>query len=154
MQASDGAKTLDVVAAAEILAPPETTEQDPAPAPRLLQPPADGNASSHTTEVLKVSTRSRPSAVAGAIAGVMRNRGSVEVQSIGAGATNQAIKAVAIAYGYLWDEGIKLCCVPTFVTLSINGDQRTGIQLLVQLQPASTAPSGVDQAVLTAHISS
>lgn len=146
MQASDEAKTLDVVAAAEILAQPESAQQDPALAPGLSRPPADDDASSHLTEVLKVSTRSRPSAVAGAIAGVMRSRGSVEVQSIGAGATNQAIKAVAIAYGYLWDEGIKLCCVPTFVTLTIDGGQRTGIQLLVQLQPALTAPSGVDQA--------
>jgi stage V sporulation protein S len=127
---------LDVVAEAENIPRPEVTQQEAAPALWPSQPAVDLNAPSHANEVLKVSTRSRPSAVAGAIAGVMRERGSVEVQSIGAGATNQAIKAVAIAHSYLWDEGIKLCCVPTFVTLTIDGDQRTGIQLLVQHQPA------------------
>lgn len=135
MQAPNGTNTLDIVAEAVNQAQPETVQQDVAPAAPLSQPAAV-NVQSHTTEVLKVSTRSRPSAVAGAIAGVMRERGSVEVQSIGAGATNQAIKAVAIAHAYLWDEGIKLCCVPAFVTITIDGDLRTGIQLLVQQQPA------------------
>jgi stage V sporulation protein S len=136
MQAPNGANTLDVVAEAEHLPQPEAAQQETAATSWQAPPAVDVSASSHANEVLKVSTRSRPSAVAGAIAGVMRERGSVEVQSIGAGATNQAIKAVAIAHSYLWDEGIKLCCVPTFITLTIDGDQRTGIQLLVQHQPA------------------
>lgn len=83
------------------------------------------------TEVLKVSTRSRPSAVAGAIAGVIRESGSAEVQSIGAGATNQAIKAVAIARSYLLEEGIDIVCVPSFIDVSIDDEERTAIRLLV-----------------------
>jgi len=86
----------------------------------------------HTTEVLKVSTRSRPSAVAGAIAGVIRDSGHVEVQSIGAGATNQAIKAVAIARSYLLEEGVDIYCVPAFIDVSIDSEERTAIRLLVQ----------------------
>ena len=86
----------------------------------------------HSTEVLKVSTRSRPSAVAGAIAGVLRDSSSVEVQSIGAGATNQAIKAVAIARSYLQDEGIDIVCVPSFIDVAIDSEARTAIRLLVQ----------------------
>jgi stage V sporulation protein S len=85
-----------------------------------------------STEVLKVSTRSRPSAVAGAIAGVIRDSGSVEVQSIGAGATNQAIKAVAIARSYLAEEGVDIVCIPSFIDVAIDSEERTAIRLLVQ----------------------
>lgn len=95
---------------------------------------------SHATpvgvEVLKVSTRSRPSAVAGAIAGVLRQRDHVEVQSIGAGATNQAIKAIAIARAYLRDDGIELGCVPFFMDVAIDGEDRTALRLLIQHLPA------------------
>jgi len=84
-----------------------------------------------STEVLKVSTRSRPSAVAGAIAGVIRESGSAEVQSIGAGATNQAIKAVAIARSYLLEEGIEIVCVPSFIDVSIDEEERTAIRLQI-----------------------
>ena len=87
-------------------------------------------------EVLKVSTRSRPSAVAGAIAGVIRESGSAEVQSIGAGATNQAVKAVAIARSYLLEEGIDIICVPSFIDVAIDEEERTAIRLLVQRRPA------------------
>ncbi len=90
----------------------------------------------HTTEVLKVSTRSRPSAVAGAIAGVIRDSGHVEVQSIGAGATNQAIKAVAIARSYLLEEGVDIYCVPAFIDVSIDSEERTAIRLLVEKRNA------------------
>jgi stage V sporulation protein S len=83
-------------------------------------------------EVLKVSTRSRPSAVAGAIAGVIRESGVAEVQSIGAGATNQAIKAVAIARSYLSEEGIDIFCVPAFIDVAIDEEERTAIRLLIQ----------------------
>ncbi len=89
----------------------------------------------HSAEVLKVSTRSRPSAVAGAIAGVIRESGSAEVQSIGAGATNQAIKAVAIARSYLQEEGIDIVCVPSFIDVAIDEEERTAIRLLVQQRP-------------------
>ena len=85
-----------------------------------------------SAEVLKVSTRSRPSAVAGAIAGVIRESGTAEVQSIGAGATNQAIKAVAIARSYLSEEGVDIVCVPSFIDVSIDDEERTAIRLLVE----------------------
>ena len=90
-----------------------------------------GRTDHHNAEVLKVSTRSRPSAVAGAIAGVIRESGSAEVQSIGAGATNQAIKAVAIARSYLQEEGIDIVCVPSFIDVAIDDEERTAIRLLV-----------------------
>jgi stage V sporulation protein S len=85
-----------------------------------------------TAEVLKVSTRSRPSAVAGAIAGVIRENGMAEVQSIGAGATNQAIKAVAIARSYLNEEGIDIVCIPSFIDVAIDDEERTAIRLLIE----------------------
>lgn len=85
-----------------------------------------------SAEVLKVSTRSRPSAVAGAIAGVIRENGTAEVQSIGAGATNQAIKAVAIARSYLNEEGIDIFCVPSFIDVAIDDEERTAIRLLIE----------------------
>jgi len=85
-----------------------------------------------TAEMLKVSTRSRPSAVAGAIAGVIREFGVAEVQSIGAGATNQAIKAVAIARSYLREDGIDIACVPSFIDIAIENQERTAIRLLVE----------------------
>jgi stage V sporulation protein S len=86
----------------------------------------------NATEVLKVSTRSRPSAVAGAIAGVIRESGLAEVQSIGAGATNQAIKAVAIARSYLNEEGIDIICVPSFIDVAIDNEERTAIRMLIE----------------------
>ncbi len=86
-------------------------------------------------EVLKVSTRSRPSAVAGAIAGVIRESGRAEVQSIGAGATNQAIKAVAIARSYLQEEGIDIVCVPSFIDVAIDDEERTAIRLVILSRP-------------------
>jgi stage V sporulation protein S len=88
-----------------------------------------------SAEVLKVSTRSRPSAVAGAIAGVIRENGAAEVQSIGAGATNQAIKAVAIARSYLNEEGIDIFCVPSFIDVAIDDEERTAIRLLIERRP-------------------
>jgi stage V sporulation protein S len=85
-----------------------------------------------SAEVLKVSSRSRPSAVAGAIAGVIRDNGMAEVQSIGAGATNQAIKAVAIARSYLSEEGVDIVCTPSFIDVAIDEEERTAIRLLVE----------------------
>ena len=92
----------------------------------------DGNTYRVQAEVLKVSTRSRPSAVAGAIAGVIRESGTAEVQSIGAGATNQAIKAVAIARSYLQEEGIDIVCIPAFIDVAIDEEERTAIRLVIQ----------------------
>ena len=83
-------------------------------------------------EVLKVSSRSNPNAVAGALAGVVRQEGYVEVQVIGAGALNQAIKAIAIARGYVAPSGIDLVCIPTFADVEIQGEGRTAIRLSVE----------------------
>jgi stage V sporulation protein S len=83
-------------------------------------------------EVLKVSARSRPSAVAGAIAGVVREAGRAEVQAIGAGATNQAVKAVAIARDYLLETGIEAICLPAFIDVTIDDEDRTAIRLIVE----------------------
>src|SRR5919202_7139165 len=83
-------------------------------------------------EVLKVSSRSNPNAVAGALAGVLRQSGAVEVQVVGAGALNQAIKAIAIARGFVAPSNIDLVCVPTFPDIEIDGESRTAIRLAVE----------------------
>ena len=85
-------------------------------------------------DVLKVSSRSKPTSVAGALAGVIRDRGYVELQAIGAGAVNQAIKSVAIARGYLAPSGIDLVFTPAFVDVEINGEERTAIKLMVEVR--------------------
>jgi len=92
----------------------------------------DGEIVGIAGEVLKVSARSRPSAVAGAIAGVVREVGRAEVQAIGAGATNQAVKAVAIARDYLHETGIEAVCVPAFIDVTIDNEDRTAIRLVVE----------------------
>ena len=83
-------------------------------------------------EMIKVSANSRTSAVAGAIAGVVREHKRAEVQAIGAGAVNQAIKALVLATGYLSGDGIHVCCVPEFVDVDIDGKVRTAIKLVVE----------------------
>lgn len=83
-------------------------------------------------EVFKVSAKSNPSAVAGALAGALRERGRAEMQAIGAGAINQAIKAVAIARGYVAPSGMDLICIPAFIEIAIEGEERTAIKLIVE----------------------
>jgi stage V sporulation protein S len=90
-------------------------------------------------EVLKVSSKSNPNSVAGAMAGVIRHSGVVEVQVVGAGALNQAIKAMAIARGYVAPSGIDLLCAPTFTDVEIEGQRRTAIRLLVETRPSHPA---------------
>ena len=85
-----------------------------------------------TLEVLKVSATSKPVAVAGAIAGVVRTQSRVEIQAIGAGAINQAVKAIAISRGYVAPGGIDLVCIPSFIDISIDGEERTGMRLVVE----------------------
>jgi len=82
--------------------------------------------------VLKVSSKSSPNAVAGALAGVLRERGGAELQAIGAGALNQAVKAVAIARGFVAPSGVDLICIPAFTDVIIDGEERTAIKLIVQ----------------------
>ncbi len=83
-------------------------------------------------EILKVSAKSRSTAVAGAIAGVVRDSGRAEIQAIGAGAVNQALKAVAIARGYLAEDGIDVICIPSFTEVQIGDQERTAIRLVVE----------------------
>lgn len=81
---------------------------------------------------LRVSAASRPKAVAGAIAAVIKDSGPVEIQAVGAGAVNQAIKAIAIARGYLRQDGFDVVMQPEFMELAIEGESRTGVRMLVQ----------------------
>jgi stage V sporulation protein S len=103
-------------------------------------------AGAHSTggEMLKVSTKSNPNSVAGAIAGVVRDVGAVDIQVVGAGALNQAIKALAIARGYVAGAGIDLVCVPHFADIEIDGERRTAIRLCINDRhspgPAAVAP--------------
>ena len=83
-------------------------------------------------EVLKVSSDSKPKAVAGALAAVLRNHGSAELQAIGAGAVNQAVKAIAITRGFVAPNGIDLIAIPAFTKVEIEGAERTAIRFLVQ----------------------
>ncbi len=83
-------------------------------------------------EVLKVSSRSAPNSVAGAIASVIRDCETVEVQAVGAGAANQAIKAIAVARGYLAPVGIDLVCIPAFANIVIDGEDRTALKLICE----------------------
>jgi stage V sporulation protein S len=82
--------------------------------------------------LLQVASTSNPSSVAGAIAGMIRERGVSEVQAIGAGAINQSVKAIAIARGYLAPAGVDLVCIPAFVDVKINGEDRTAIKFFVE----------------------
>lgn len=81
--------------------------------------------------VIKVSARSRTAAVAGAIAGVIREAQRAEVQAIGAGAVNQAMKAIVIAKGYLAEEGVHVVCDPSFVEVEIDSQERTAVRIVV-----------------------
>jgi stage V sporulation protein S len=82
-------------------------------------------------DIIKVSANSRTAAVAGAIAGVIREHHRAEVQAIGAGAVNQAVKALVLAKGYLANDGIDVVCVPEFVDVDIDGKIRTAVKLVV-----------------------
>ncbi len=83
-------------------------------------------------EVLKVSAKSNPNSVAGALAGVLREKGFAEMQAVGAGAINQAVKAVAIARGFVAPSGTDLICIPAFTDIVIEGEQRTAMKLIVE----------------------
>ncbi|MBV8559998.1 MAG: stage V sporulation protein S [Acidimicrobiia bacterium] len=97
-------------------------------------------------EILKVSSRSNPNSVAGAMAGVVRTSGVVEVQVVGAGALNQAVKAIAIARGYLTPSNVDLVCVPTFADIEIDGESRTAIRLSVEDRTHRVPVDGGDKA--------
>lgn len=83
-------------------------------------------------DVLKVSSKSNSNKVAGALTNVFREKGQVEIQAIGAGALNQAIKAIAIARGFVAPSGKNLVCIPAFSDIIIDGEERTAIKLIVE----------------------
>lgn len=83
-------------------------------------------------ETLRVSSHSVPNLVAGAITGILRESDSVEIQAVGAGAANQAIKAIAVARGYLAPNGIDLICIPTFANIEIDGKKRTALRIICE----------------------
>ena len=87
-----------------------------------------------TSNMIKVSADSRTSAVAGAIAGVIRDHRHAEVQAIGAGAVNQAVKALVLATGYLKLDGINVTCTPEFADVTIDDKVRTAIKLIIDPQ--------------------
>lgn len=88
-------------------------------------------------DIIRVSGQSRSTAVAGAIAGVMREHGHAEMQAIGASAVNQAVKAIAIARGYLEQDDIDLAVVPKFTEVQIEGNERTAVRLSIFPRPTS-----------------
>lgn len=92
--------------------------------------------------VIKVASASRPPAVAGAIAGVVRDRGWVEVQAIGAGAVNQAAKALAIARVYLMKEDINIAFSPRFLELAVDGNERTAMCFHVERRDGHKGANG------------
>lgn len=83
-------------------------------------------------ENLKISSKSNPNSVAGAIVGILKENTKVELNAVGAGALNQAIKAVAIARGFVAPAGVDLVCVPAFTEVEVEGESRTGIKLIVR----------------------
>jgi stage V sporulation protein S len=85
-------------------------------------------------KLLKVSSQSKPNLVAGAIAGIIRDENKVQVQTIGAGALNQAVKGIAIARGYIAPTGQDIICIPFFKDIEINGEVRTAIVITVEVR--------------------
>lgn len=83
-------------------------------------------------ENLKISSKSNPNSVAGAIVGLLKENKKVELNAIGAGATNQAVKSVAIANGFVAPTGKRLICIPCFIDVSIENEEKTGIKLIVK----------------------
>ena len=85
-------------------------------------------------DILKVSSKSNPVSVAGAIAGIIREKQIVEVQGIGAGAVNQALKSIAVARGYVAPSGIDLVCTPSFASIDVDGESKTAMKLIVEVR--------------------
>lgn len=83
-------------------------------------------------EILKISNKSNPNSVAGAIAGMIKENKKVEMQAIGAGAINQTMKSIAIARGYVAPSGKNLVCIPAFTDVDVEGEDRTGMRFIVK----------------------
>jgi stage V sporulation protein S len=82
-------------------------------------------------EILRISSNSKPKSAAGAIAAELRSNGSVEVQAIGAGAVNQAVKSIAIAHEYVAADEIELICIPAFTRITVGDEEKTAIKFHV-----------------------
>ncbi len=85
-------------------------------------------------DTLKVSSKSNPVSVAGAIAGIIREKGIVEIQGIGRGAVNQAMKSIRVRRGYLAPGGLDIVCAPSFTTVDVDGVEKTAIKLVVEVR--------------------
>nr|WP_277424161.1 stage V sporulation protein S [Adlercreutzia sp. ZJ304] len=96
---------------------------------------------------LKVSSKSSPASVAGAIAGMIKDGSPVEIQSVGAGAVNQAVKAIAISRGFLSPVGIEIVCIPSFADIVIDGEYRTAIRFTVEPKDASKTTQALNVSV-------
>ncbi len=83
-------------------------------------------------EILKVSSKSNPNSIAGALANVLRDNNEVEIQAVGAGALNQAIKGIIIARGFVAPSGKNITCIPSFSEVVIEGEEKTAIKLLIK----------------------
>jgi len=94
-------------------------------------------------EILKVSAKSNPNSVAGALVGVLKEKNAAEIQTIGAGALNQAIKAIAIARGFVSSNGMDLVCIPAFTDVEIDGDKRTAMRLIVESRTNKNAKTPI-----------
>lgn len=94
---------------------------------------------------LKVSSKSSPASVAGAIAGMIKDGLHVEIQAVGAGAVNQAVKAIAISRGFLSPVGIEIVCAPSFADIVIDGEYRTAIRFTVEPRGAVIPPIAAEQ---------
>jgi len=110
----------------------ETTEYHHREAPAAPGLSCDRNKGGKAVNVLRIGAHSDPNKVAGALAGTIREQGRAEMQTIGAGALNQAIKSIAIARGFLAPSGIDLVCYPAFVDVEVDGNERTAIRLFVE----------------------
>jgi stage V sporulation protein S len=96
--------------------------------------------------MIKVSAKSRPTAVAGAIAGVIRENPVAHMQAIGAGAVNQAVKAIAIAGGYLREDHIGIASIPAFTEVIIDGQERTALLFkIIRCDPELMPYNEIDQ---------
>ncbi len=101
---------------------------------------------------LKVSSKSSPASVAGAIAGMIKDGSTVDIQAVGAGAVNQAVKAIAISRGFLSPVGIEIVCAPSFADIVIDGEYRTAIRFAVEPRHAQAA-APIDHATLSSTTS-
>ena len=114
-----------------------------------IKPVATAQGTQPTIGCLKVSSKSSPASVAGAIAGMIKDGSHVEIQAVGAGAVNQAVKAIAISRGFLSPVGIEIVCAPSFADIVIDGEYRTAIRFAIE--PRNAVPQAIHQDPYTAN---